>query len=102
MRAAVADVVPREILNRPKMGFPVPLGRWLRGPFASLIDEFVLGARALRRDLFVPSSLKRLADEHRAGIAEHGDRLWLLVNLEMWQRMFLDGEEPGHIVSRAP
>jgi asparagine synthase (glutamine-hydrolysing) len=101
LRAAVESVVPREILHRPKMGFPVPLGRWLRGPFAPVIDEFVLGSRAVRRGLFVPSALRRLAEEHRAGIADHGDRLWLLVNLEIWQRMFLEGEEPGQLVDAA-
>ena len=93
LRAALRDIVPRKILARRKLGFPVPLGRWFRGPFWPLVEEFVLGSRALRRDLFVPSMLMRLAQEHRAGVAEHGDRLWLLVNLEIWQRLFLDGED---------
>jgi asparagine synthase (glutamine-hydrolysing) len=93
LRAALQDLVPREILSRRKMGFPVPVGRWFRGPFWPVVREFVLGPRALRRGLFEPSSLTRLAEEHRAGVGEHGDRLWLLVNLEIWQRIFLDGED---------
>jgi asparagine synthase (glutamine-hydrolysing) len=56
------------------------------------VEEFVVGPRALQRGLFEPSFLRRLADEHRTGRAEHGDRLWLLANLEIWQRIFLDGE----------
>jgi len=98
MRAAVRDVVPREILARRKMGFPVPVGRWLRGPFRPLVDELVLGPRALARGLFEPSALRRLAASHRAGAVDHGDRLWLLINLELWQRIFLDGEEPAGIM----
>ena len=94
LREALRDRVPRAILTRRKMGFPVPVGRWLRGPFSRLIDEFVLGPRALERGLFEPSRLRRLTDEHRARAANHGDRLWLLVNLEIWQRIFLDGEDP--------
>ena len=94
LREALRDVLPREILTRRKMGFPVPIGRWFRGPFWPIIEEFVLGPRALKRGLFVPSMLRRLAEEHRAGIREHGDRLWLLVNLEIWQRIFLEGEDP--------
>src|SRR5262245_45281998 len=97
MRAAVQDVVPRERLTRRKMGFPVPVGRWLRGPFRPLVDELVLGPRALDRGLFDPGALRRLAASHRAGF-EHGDRLWLLINLELWQRMFLDGEDAAGIM----
>src|SRR5437773_631313 len=93
LRAAIGDVVPREILARRKMGFPVPVGRWLRSPFWPVVREFVLGPRALGRGLFEPGALRRLAEAHRAGAAEHGDRLWLLVNLEIWQRIFLDGED---------
>jgi asparagine synthase (glutamine-hydrolysing) len=92
LREALRDLLPPQILTRRKMGFPVPVGRWLRGPFWSMVEEFVLGPRALQRGLFEPSFLRRLADEHRTGRAEHGDRLWLLANLEIWQRIFLDGE----------
>ena len=98
LRAAVSDVVPREIMSRGKMGFPVPVGRWLRGPFKPLVDELVLGPRALARGLFDPDALRRLAEAHRTGAAEHGDRLWLLLNLELWQRMFLDGEDAAGIM----
>lgn len=98
LREALRDVVPREILTRRKMGFPVPVARWLRGPFWPVVEEFVLGARALRRGLFEPLALRQLAQEHRRGAAEHGDRLWLLVNLEIWQRIFLDGEEAATVI----
>jgi asparagine synthase (glutamine-hydrolysing) len=93
LRAALRDLVPPEILTRRKMGFPVPVGRWLRGAFRPLLNELVTGERARRRGLFEPASLRRLAAEHRAGAAEHGDRLWLLANLEIWQRIFIDGED---------
>ena len=93
LRAALRGLMPREILGRRKMGFPTPVGRWLRGRFWPMVGEFVLGPRALGRGLFQPGLLRRLAEEHRAGTGEHGDRLWLLVNLELWQRIVLDGED---------
>ena len=98
LRAALQDVVPPEVLTRRKMGFPVPVGRWLRNPFWPVVQEFVLGRRALRRGLFDPAALRQLAEEHRSGAAEHGDRLWLLVNLEVWQRIFHDGEDPADMM----
>ena len=95
LREAVRDLVPREILTRRKMGFPVPVGRWLRGHFWPLVEDLVLGPRALQRGFFNPAALQQLAMEHRQGLREHGDRLWLLLNLEIWQRIFLDGDDVG-------
>jgi len=101
LREAVKNLVPKEILTRSKMGFPVPMGKWLRGPFWPVVEEFILGPRALERGLFDPSAVKRLAAEHRSGSREHGDRLWLLINLEMWQRIFLDGEDRSVVLRAA-
>ena len=100
LRAALKDIVPRAILERRKMGFPVPFGRWIREGWWSVVQEFVLSPRTLRRNLFNPMVLRTMAQEHHAGAAEHGSRLWLLVNLEIWQRIFLDGEDPQSITIR--
>ena len=102
LRAAVADWVPPAILSRRKMGFPVPVGTWLRDGFTSLVDEFVLGPRVAARRLFDPAALRQLAAEHASGASNNGDRLWLLINLEIWQRIFHDGESPGHVMRIAP
>jgi asparagine synthase (glutamine-hydrolysing) len=98
LRAAVKGLVPGPILRRRKLGFPTPLGRWLRGEFRPIVEEFVLGPRALRRGFFDPALLHRLAEEHRTGAREHGDRLWLLINLEIWQRVVLEGQERERVV----
>src|SRR3989442_12243882 len=68
LRDALRDVVPRPILARKKMGFPVPVGRWLRGPFWPIVQEFVLGSRARRRGLFEPGAVQRLAQQALAGV----------------------------------
>src|SRR5262249_31352722 len=67
LRAALCDLVPPAILNRKKMGFPVPLDRWFRAEFRTAVDDLVLGERALRRGLFDPVALEGLVAEHRAG-----------------------------------
>lgn len=92
MRDAVRDLVPEPIMNRGKMGFPVPVGRWLAGPFQGLVDEYVLSPRARARAFFDDDALQVLTGEHRSGRIDHADRLWLLINLEIWQRLFIDGE----------
>ena len=98
LRAALRDLVPREILTRRKVGFPVPVNRWFRDRFWPVVCEFVLGPRALERGRFQEAFLRRLAQEHRLGTAEHGLRLWLLVNLEIWQRIFVDGEDVADVM----
>jgi asparagine synthase (glutamine-hydrolysing) len=91
LRRAMRDVLPRKILTRPKMGFPVPFGSWLRGRFGRVIDEYVLCARAGERGLFNRSFVERIVAEHRSG-ADHSYRLWALINFEIWMRQFIDGE----------
>ena len=92
LRQAMADKIPSEILTRKKMGFPVPVGTWLRGEFRHLLDEYVLGARAIERGIFEPDVVRNLVARHQAG-ENHAERLWMLINFEIWQRRFLDGEE---------
>ncbi|MGQ0643334.1 MAG: asparagine synthase (glutamine-hydrolyzing) [Gemmatimonadaceae bacterium] len=97
LRQAMRDRLPEEILTRRKMGFPVPVGSWFRTGFRGVIDEFVLGARAQSRGLFRREAVKQLVESHMAGAEKHDERLWMLVNWEIWQRIFLDGEEPDRI-----
>lgn len=93
LRRAMKDRLPAQILSRRKMGFPVPLRRWFAGSHADLLEQYVLHPRALARGLFDPAELRRLVAAHRAGQADHADRLWMLLNLELWHRIFVDGEE---------
>ncbi|MGH3632478.1 MAG: asparagine synthetase B family protein, partial [Sciscionella sp.] len=100
LREALRDLVPKQILTRRKMGFPVPLGRWFRGAYAPLMQDLVMGKRALSRGLFDPGYVGNLVTEHRSGAFDHSERLWMLMNLEIWQRIFLDGEVPEAVTDQ--
>ncbi|HEU4871094.1 MAG TPA: asparagine synthase (glutamine-hydrolyzing) [Pyrinomonadaceae bacterium] len=97
LRQSMKGVLPDAILTRPKMGFPVPIGAWFRGPYSYLLDEFVLGSRALDRGIFAPDYVRDLVQRHRTGGENHDERLWALVNFEMWQRRFFDGDDNGQV-----
>jgi asparagine synthase (glutamine-hydrolysing) len=84
------------------MGFPVPVGSWFRGPFRHVIQECVLGERAAGRGIFARAAVERIVREHDAGEIDHSERLWSLVNLELWHRIFLDGEAPSDMTLEAP
>lgn len=90
LRAAAAGVLPREILTRKKMGFPVPFGRWMRGPWHSMARDVLLDQRSRQRGVTDPRAVERLLDQHRAGIADGGDAIWALLNLELWFRACID------------
>jgi asparagine synthase (glutamine-hydrolysing) len=91
LREAMKSILPKEILTRKKMGFPVPVGAWFRGRFRPILDEYVLGARARQRGIFNEQYVRELVARHEAG-ENHAERLWMLVNFEIWQRRFFDGE----------
>ena len=93
LRRSMKGVLPEQILRRPKMGFPVPIGAWFRGRYAQVLDEYVLSTRALDRGIFNPVFVSTLVSQHQRGEANHSERLWSLVNLEMWLRRFIDGED---------
>lgn len=93
LRRAMQGKLPPPILARRKMGFPVPIGAWLRGAWRPLLDEYVTGSRARARGLFDPGTVERLVGEHSAGI-NHSEQLWALLTFEIWARVFLDGEAP--------
>jgi len=95
LREAFTGKVPPAILKRRKMGFPTPVAAWLRSSFSGLLDEYLTSDRALSRNHFEPDFVRRMVEEHLSGEGNHGDRLWLLLNLEIWQRVFIDGEKRG-------
>jgi asparagine synthase (glutamine-hydrolysing) len=94
LRRAMKGVLPEPIMARKKMGFPVPVGKWFRGEFAHVIDEYVLSERVAERGIFDREFVSTLVARHQAG-ENHSERLWALVNFEMWLRRFIDGEGLG-------
>ena len=92
LREAMRGILPDKILTRSKMGFPVPVGNWFRGEFRHIVDEYVLNERSLSRGIFEADFVHELVQNHQAG-ENHDQRLWFLVNFEIWQRQIFDGEK---------
>jgi len=91
LREAMKGLLPDEIISRSKMGFPVPVGKWLRGEARYLVDEYILSERALERGIFDKDAVHEIVARHNLG-ENHDERLWALLNFEMWHRRFIDGE----------
>jgi asparagine synthase (glutamine-hydrolysing) len=90
LREAMKTVLPASILNRPKMGFPVPLGSWLRNDWNTVAADVLLDGRSRQRGIIDPIGVERLLLDHAAGRVNGTDRIWSLLNLELWFRTFID------------
>jgi len=92
LKQAVADLLPRSILDRKKQGFGVPIGRWFGRDLRELFSDTLLSPRAAGRGYFEPREVRRLVGEHVGGRRDHTLRLWLLMVLELWQRQYVDAQ----------
>jgi asparagine synthase (glutamine-hydrolysing) len=89
-------VVPRELLDRPKQGFGVPIGHWFRGEMRDLFGDVLGSATARQRGYFNAGFVDRILQEHLAGRRDHSLRLWQLVVFELWHRQYV-----GHAAAAA-
>jgi asparagine synthase (glutamine-hydrolysing) len=81
--------VPKQVLNRPKQGFALPLGHWMRNELKDLIMSVLLDSSALQRGYFNPQGVRRLLDEHFQWRRDHSARIWRFLMFELWHRNFL-------------
>jgi len=91
LRRLLMGRVPRQIIDRPKHGFEAPVGEWLRGPLAPMVDSLLLDHRFRDRGVFDERAVARVWREHREGRRDHRHRLWSLVMLELWFKEYVDG-----------
>jgi asparagine synthase (glutamine-hydrolysing) len=89
LKQAARGLLPDAIIDRPKHGFGVPLGAWLRRDLASA-RETLLSPEARGRGLLHLPVVERLLSEHADGKRDHSGRLWALLTLEWWHRLFID------------
>jgi asparagine synthase (glutamine-hydrolysing) len=90
LKAALRGILPDEILNRPKKGFGVPLGKWLRTDLKEVLVDTVTSVSALRRGYFNESAVRGMVEAQLAGSDRFQFILWDLLMLERWHQIFID------------
>jgi asparagine synthase (glutamine-hydrolysing) len=93
-KQAARSLIPREIIDRPKKGFSVPLDHWFRHELKELARDLLLDTRAAQRGYFHKPVVERLLTEHASGVRQWNEQLWNLLMLELWHRTFVDAR-PG-------
>jgi asparagine synthase (glutamine-hydrolysing) len=89
-KQAVRDLVPSEILNRPKQGFGVPIDQWINQQLRARVRDTLTEPRTMQRGYLEPRYVRLLLDEHERGRRDHAMELWALFMLELWHRRFAD------------
>jgi asparagine synthase (glutamine-hydrolysing) len=90
LKKAMEGLVPSQIVHRKKHGFGAPVGQWFRTSLREYVRETLLSPGALRRGYFREEVVRDLIDEHQCGKRDHGQRLWVLLTLEIWHQIFID------------
>ncbi len=88
LRVAMRQLLPARILNRPKVGFQVPVNQWFRTSMRDYLLEHLAGSASRTRGYFHPQVLDRYIGEHLEGRQNHEKLLWALLTLEIWHREY--------------
>lgn len=84
LRKLLARHVPTALFERPKQGFGIPLGEWLRGPLAPWMQDMLSAERLRAQGLFKPEAITPLVESHLAGTHDWSYRLWGLLMYQSW------------------
>jgi asparagine synthase (glutamine-hydrolysing) len=95
LRRAVRDLLPQEILDRPKQGFGTPMAEWLRGDFGRRAQETVVRSSLIERGALRPEPIVRLFEAHRRGRADWSYHLWNAYNACAWHDRWVAGRTPS-------
>ena len=91
-RKLAARYLPPEILSRPKQGFSSALPYILKGEYREMYARYLQNSELVRAGVLARAPIEHLVGEHTSGRVDHGNRLWLLINSEIWYRMMILGE----------
>lgn len=92
LKKAVEDLLPRDIVYRKKMGFPTPIRQWLRDARAEPLYTAIQDRQGFLASFLNLKELDSLITRHRSGLEDATDRIWRLINLQLWGDLFLTGK----------
>lgn len=90
LKRAFERSLPRDVVWRKKAGFGAPIRSWLRGALRPMVDDLLSAETIERRGLFRPDEVKRLIEANNSGREDNNLQVFQLLNLELWQRQFID------------
>jgi asparagine synthase (glutamine-hydrolysing) len=103
LKRALRDLLPREIIERSKMGFAIPLPRWFRRELRTMFEERVLARDSFLGGMMDPAPIRAWWSQHQAGRKDYATHFWTLLMLECWGKRFVCGDSrPAAPAERDP
>ena len=99
LRRLARRYLPEEITRLPKQGFGFPVGIWMRRELSGLVEARLRASRLVAAGVFRQGPIDRLLDEHMQGRVDHSYRLWLLLNLEIWYEIYIEGRDVAAVAA---
>jgi asparagine synthase (glutamine-hydrolysing) len=100
LRQVSSDLLPKEILDRDKQGFMFPMAYWFQHELYQPLRSLLLDSATVRDGLFERSTIEKLIEDHRLQRTDHHVRIWMLLNFELWYRMYVDGHDLDQTTER--
>lgn len=92
LRRVGSRYLPKELVRRKKQGFGFPLGMWMRSELREFLQRLFSESRFIERGIFHEHYVRQILDEHLSGKVDHNYRIWILINLEIWHRLYLENQ----------
>jgi asparagine synthase (glutamine-hydrolysing) len=91
LKKVAKNYLPDQLLTRSKQGFSFPLAYWMKGRLGSLLENLFRTSRLAEEGYFDRATMLQMLQQHRGGTVDHNYRLWILLNLELWWKIYIDG-----------
>ncbi len=92
LRRVASRYLPDDLIGRRKQGFGFPLAEWMRNELSGFIRGLMSESRFVEQGIFDRNEIQSILDEHIGGKRDHNFRIWILINLEFWYRLFFEGQ----------
>ena len=97
LRRVASRYIDPRLITRKKQGFGFPLAYWMQNELKHFLRAMVRDSRFVAQGIFEPAYIQSMVEEHINGVRDHNYRIWIFINLEIWYRLFFEGQAIGTI-----
>ena len=90
LKDVASEWIPKDIIERRKVGFDSPIGQWFKSDLAGFLSAFLAPEQVQRSGLLDPGAVQKLVGDHLSGVKDYSLQLWSVIALEAWYRMYIE------------
>jgi asparagine synthase (glutamine-hydrolysing) len=90
LKQVLYKYVPKSLIERPKMGFTIPIGNWLNGKLKQVVNDCLNDSYLIQQNIFNPKAIKNILLEHQTNSRDHGNLIWTILVFQLWYRCYIE------------